>query len=93
MQIPRIFRRSRAYKRCFLGDKGEPHLEAEQVLADLKRFCRADRPTIVVSPVSRAVDPLASAVAEGRREVWLRIAAMLALSEAQVARLQEDLDE
>jgi hypothetical protein len=65
----RIFKRRQSYRRLFLDGDGRVHPTAEVVLADLKRFCRADTSTVVVSPVSKAIDPLAMAMAEGRREV------------------------
>ena len=71
--VNRIFGRKRAYRRVFLDGDGNIGPDAEIVLADLKRFCRAMSSTVVVSPVSKSIDPLAMAMAEGRREVWLRI--------------------
>lgn len=49
-----------AYQTTFKGPL------ADVVLRDLARFCRAHESTF-------HVDPRAHAVAEGRREVWLRI--------------------
>lgn len=49
-----------AYQTTFKGPL------AEVVLKDLARFCRAHQSTF-------HVDPRAHAMAEGRREVWLRI--------------------
>lgn len=63
--------RRTAYVRTFEGP------EAEKVLADLARFCRAAETTF-------HADPRVHAVAEGRREVWLRIAKHLNLSDEQL---------
>jgi len=52
--------RAHAYRVTFSGPR------AELVLADLARFCRATESTF-------HPDPRVHAVAEGRREVWLRI--------------------
>jgi hypothetical protein len=49
-----------AYQTTFKGPL------AQTVLKDLARFCRAHESTF-------HVDPRAHAMAEGRREVWLRI--------------------
>jgi hypothetical protein len=49
-----------AYQTTFKGPL------AEVVLKDLARFCRAHESTF-------HVDPRAHAMAEGRREVWLRL--------------------
>lgn len=59
--------RRHAYRMLFRG----PH--ADVVLKDLARFCRAHEPTF-------HADTRAHALAEGRREVWLRIQNHLRLS-------------
>lgn len=60
--------RAHAYRVTFTGPK------AEEVLADLAKFCRATESTF-------HTDARAHAVAEGRREVWLRIAHHLHLDD------------
>ena len=57
-----------AYQQTFKGPL------AEKVLRDLARVCRATESTF-------HVDDRAHAVAEGRREVWLRIQHHIRLSE------------
>ena len=82
--------RRRAYRHTFLrSDDGKPDRATEAVLKDLARFCCANTTTIRVSPVGRTIDPLAMAVAEGRREVFLRIAKFLYLTDADIARFLE----
>lgn len=56
--------RKRAYQLVFQGEAGK------LVLADLAEFCRAEQSCF-------DADPRLHAVAEGRREVWLRICAHL----------------
>jgi len=63
------------YRRVFAG----PHGQA--VLADLARFCRVYATTFVGG------DSHATALGEGRREVFNRIAGLMALDEAGYARL------
>lgn len=63
-----------AYRKTFAGPL------AEIVLKDLARFCRAHSSTF-------HVDPRAHAVAEGRREVWLRLQNHLRLSPDQLWEL------
>lgn len=87
--IERILRRKVAYRRLFFDASGNINRDAEIVLADLRRFCRATGSTAVVSPVSKSVDPIAMAMAEGRREVWLRLMAHLHVDERQVFKLVE----
>ena len=73
IQIAQQFlsRRRTAYAKTFNGPFGV------EVLEDLAKFCRAHESTF-------HADPRAHAVAEGRREVWLRIARHLELSDTQL---------
>jgi hypothetical protein len=89
--IEKLLRRRLAYRRMFLGDDNKPHADAEIVLRDLARFCRARSTTIVVSPRSGTVDPIASGVLEGRREVWNRVIAHLyaELDEERITQLAQ----
>ena len=52
----------------------------EKVLADLAKFCRAHESTF-------HADPRVHAVAEGRREVWLRLQHHLQLTDEQLWKL------
>lgn len=74
----RGFLRSRrsAYRRLF-DLEGQ---DAQIVLADLAKFCRATQTT--VTPDDRA-----SLVLEGRREVWLRLQQHLQMDEESLWRL------
>lgn len=85
----RIVTRKRSYQRTFLDQDGKPSPDAEAVLADLKRFCRVTSSTAAISPVTKSIDPLAMAMAEGRREVWNRIMAHLHLEDKTVLQLKE----
>ena len=86
----RLFKRRQSYRRLFLDGDGKANPSAEIVLADLKRFCRAETSTAVVSPVSKAIDPLAMAMAEGRREVWNRIQSYLHMADREITQLKEE---
>lgn len=66
--------------RTVLGTRSNRSREQMLVLADLRRFCRADRPTY--SPTDRE-----TALREGRREVWLRMTEALELPEPTVAEI------
>lgn len=59
------------------------------VLADLAYFCCASRMTTQTTD-GNAVDPIATARMEGRREVWLRINEALHLDDAVILNLRED---
>jgi hypothetical protein len=71
-------RRGRAYRRTFAGRDGQA------VLADLRNFCCATRPSF------QPGDPYATALREGRREVWLRLQMHLNMSEKQIWQLEAD---
>jgi len=82
--------KSRAYKRWF-KEPTEINLESMDTIAvlnDLRKFCGCDSSSIRVGSTGN-IDPLAMAVAEGRREVWLRIQAQLNLSERDLEKLKE----
>jgi hypothetical protein len=87
--VQRILGRKTAYRRTFLDASGNISRDAEIVLADLRKFCRGNSTTVIVSPISKTIDPMAMAMAEGRREVWLRLLAHLHIDEKQVFNLEE----
>jgi hypothetical protein len=66
-----LSRRRTAYVKTFTGPFGG------EVLEDLAKFCRATETTF-------HPDPRVHAVAEGRKEVWLRIQRHLQLSDDQL---------
>lgn len=72
--------RQQCYRQTFRGPT------AEVVLRDLARFCRANVSTF-------HEDARLHAVAEGRREVWLRIQQHLNLSPADLFRLSTGEDD
>jgi hypothetical protein len=69
-----LARRRTAYVKTFFNPMGE------EVLRDLAKFCRAHETTF-------ATDARAHAVAEGRREVFLRISSHLRLTDEELWRL------
>lgn len=75
------------YRQLFwFGKTREDHVRA--VINDLRGFCRADESCVVVAKDGR-IDTHATAVAEGRREVFLRIVQTLNLSDEDLQRLKE----
>jgi len=68
--------RKTAYQLCFKSPAGN------EVLMDLVKFCRANRSCY-------HDDPRLHAVAEGRREVWLRINEHLHLTPEQLQALYD----
>ena len=85
----RIVGRRGAWQRVLLNERGELTPDGVVILKDLARFCRAHRSTAVFSHIRGALDPLASARADGRREVWLRIVENLHLDERFLVNLRE----
>lgn len=81
-----------AYRKTFLADDGRLSKHGEMVMADLAKFCRAHEPTTRVSPVTRTIDPLAMAQAEGRREAYLRILWHLKINDADLLNIREEQD-
>lgn len=81
MRIPLLFKRKSAYQQTFKGQPGQ------QVLADLRRFCRATLPTADVN------NEKTTYLLEGRREVWLRIMSHLQLTDEDIYNLNEDLSD
>ena len=84
--LRRLYRRSIGYKSLFLGKDGKPDGTASIVLADLHWFCHAERTTARALP-GRGIDPLAMAIAEGRREVWNRIQHYIRLDETAIVQV------
>lgn len=62
------------------------------LLDDLREFCRADASCIVIGKDGR-VDTHATAVAEGRREVYLRIVQTLGLTDEILLKMKENENE
>lgn len=89
----RMTGRRNAYRACFFDRDGNLTPAARLVLDDLKRFCRTNQSTVVVSPVSRVIDTHATMVAEGRREVFNRLHYYLNLTDEQLLQIKDRSDE
>lgn len=86
--IERILRRRSWYRAVFKrGDQA-----AEQVLADLRRFCKAGEPPLVIGRDGQT-DVYATGMLAGRQEVFWRIASHLHLDDAQLLKLKETYDD
>jgi len=84
-----LHRRS-MYRAVFLDANGAVSEHGEAVLFDLAKFCHALKPSVRRSYATGLVDAHATMVAEGRREVFNRIAQCLRLSESQIYALLEN---
>lgn len=77
----------RVYRAVFQKGVRDPRL-MKPMLDDLREFCRADTSCMVIGKDGQ-YDTHATAVAEGRREVWLRIQSILNLSDEALNRMKE----
>lgn len=75
-----------AYRAVFQRKPQRVHIT--RLLDDLREFCRADQSCIVVAKDGH-IDTHATAVAEGRREVFLRIQATLNITDEDLNRMKE----
>lgn len=89
-----VFKRLLQRRRlAYLAVFGKRTPAVDFVLADLRKFCRFTTSTVVVSPTTGMVDPHASAVAEGRREVFCHILQHLNISDADIYKLVNQPDD
>ncbi len=85
--IERKLRVRRVFKQMFLDLHGRPTADGMIALRDLADFCYANKPCPKVNPKSGIIDPIAMGIAEGRREVYLKICDYLNVDERTVTRL------
>lgn len=62
-----------AVREAFRTTFFSPGPASEIVRRHLAKFCCMEVSTVRISPMTGTVDPLATVMAEGRREVWLAI--------------------
>ena len=92
MMFERFWNLRALYRRIFQEPKPISVRDGAALLADLREFCRADTSCVVVGKDGK-IDTHATLLAEGRREVFLRIQQMLNLSDEELIRLQEIQDD
>ncbi len=76
-----------SFRAVFRTERPAPK-HGQALLDDLRDFCRADTSCIVIGKDGR-VDTHATAVCEGRREVYLRIMQTLNLSDETLHKMKE----
>jgi hypothetical protein len=86
--LDRLLRRRAHYRHTFTLENRSSQL----VLADLRRFCRAGEPAIVLGKDGQT-DVYATGMVAGRQEVFWRIAHHLHLDDAQLLKLKEQIDD
>ena len=82
-RVQRRFRLSSAYRAVFYGQSNALSVPGADVMKDLAHFCHATKTTAIAGP--NGFDPIAAAMAEGRRQVYLRILANLRSNDAAMA--------
>jgi len=97
-RIERLINRTVAYRRLFMDEKQDFKPEAAEFFKWLHKFCFADRVSYRQNPQTGMIDPYATHVAEGRREVYNEIMRLMKLDERklmiQMSQLKpEDYDE
>jgi hypothetical protein len=75
------------YRAVFKGGS----LSSDVVLADLRRFCKAGQPPIVLGGNGQT-DIYATGMAAGKQEVYWRIAHFLHLDDAKLLQLKETIE-
>ena len=80
--LDRILGRRKHYRATFKTMSGDA------VMADLRRFCRAGEPALILDKEGRT-DVYATGMLAGRQEVFWRIASHLELDDAQLLKLKE----
>lgn len=77
---------ARCVKACFLGEHGIATLEAEHVIADLRKFAKlgTHKDHSFLRDLTGRLDPIAMARIEGRREVVNRLIDFLELEPTTV---------
>ena len=77
------------YRACFLNEQGILTAHGQRVFKDLANYTDAYRSTIKMRPDGGGIDPIAMGIAEGRRQVCLRLLAMLKLPDEEVLKAME----
>ncbi len=88
-RIRRLLTKKHSYRDCFQEPDGQTLTKhGAAVMKDLARFCGMYKSNMPSGPAG--VDTHAMAVAEGRRQVYLRIAAQLNVKEADILSAMEE---
>lgn len=89
-RLRRLLTKRQSYRECFQEPDGQTlSRSGELVMKDLARFCGPYKSNMPTNGHG-AVDTHAMAVAEGRRQVYLRILAQLSVSEANILKANEE---
>lgn len=92
-RIMATLRKRDLVKQLLLDNKDNFNPGARVLMAELSRFCFVRKSAIKVSKITGSIDPIAMAVAEGRREVFMRIIDILGFSDEQALKMLEQINE
>lgn len=79
-----------AIRRMCLNGKGGLTPDARLIAVGLKRFCRADKTSLMYSPQTGMIDPVATAAAVARREVYDYLRRLLNIDDYVETNLREE---
>lgn len=89
-RVRALLKRKHSYRECFQEKDGQTLTQSgAYVVRDLARFCGAYKGNAPMS-LNKAIDPVAMAMAEGRRQVYLRILSQLTVSEQEIIKANEE---
>lgn len=91
--LKKIIARNRNFRRLFLDDNNQVKDEAKDFFEWLNRFCFMNRPTYLMNPKTGNVDPLATHIAEARREVALNIYELIDVNSDRLTRQLTNLQQ
>lgn len=88
-----LIRRNQNFKRLFLNDQDQIKPEAQDFFKWLYQFCYMSRPSYLMNPKTGGIDPLATHVAEGRREVYVTLLELIDADSVKLTRQLTKLQE
>lgn len=89
-RIRRLLLRKQSYRECFQQPSGDELTKSgAYVMRDLARFCGVYKSNTPLT-LNKSVDPVAMGIAEGRRQVYLRILSQLTVTEAEIIKANEE---
>lgn len=92
LRVRMWMRKKRDWDACFMSPGGELTPPGAGVLKDIGQFTGAYKSTVKHSTLG-AIDPLAMAHAEGQRSVYLFIQKRLRLTDEQILKSMENLND
>jgi hypothetical protein len=83
------YKRKTAYQKCLKDGSGKLTFDGQMIIKDLAKFCNAHTSLAFANRITGNIDPIAMAIAEGRREVFNRIQYYLNLTDDEIFSIKE----